>query len=220
MVASGRLPKETSDNEDQVLCGMSSEGVLLPDKVSQLQGEYREAVPDYAKLLEEYEKAAERASNSRVKSLFPSKHTWNPPGRDFERQLLNGPLGNVKYYKKITVRDKVTNRKIEYSCTNLPISSSSVPKQSSSFVSRSRLHTDEKPVFGVIVALFSHSFAQCNYFWAVIQHFTTVMYDRELKMWYASISLTQSSLIMVSYPLVVAIDGSQLFFLNARPHAN
>ena len=75
MVASGRLPKEISDNEHQVSCGMFSEGVLLPDKVSQLQEEYRKAILDYARISDE---AGERAS---VKSLFPGKHTRNPTGR-------------------------------------------------------------------------------------------------------------------------------------------
>lgn len=50
----------------------------------------------------------------------------NPPGRALsvlERQLPNGPIGNVKYHNKITVRDRITNRQIEYSCTNIPLSS-------------------------------------------------------------------------------------------------
>ena len=169
MVASGRLPKESSDiNEDQVSCGMFSEGVLLPQKLSQLQEEYKKVVPNYAKILEEYQKAAKQASDSRVKSIFPGKDTWNPPGRAlsvFERQLLNGPIGNVKYYNKITVRDRITNQQIEYSCTNMSLSSSNLPKQSSSFVfiaNPSQLHTDEMPIFGVIVSLFSHSYVQCK----------------------------------------------------------
>ena len=35
----------------------------------------------FAKLLDEYEKALERAETNRVNSLFPGKSTWNPPGR-------------------------------------------------------------------------------------------------------------------------------------------
>ena len=136
--------------------------VLLPEKVSQLQEEYRKAILDYAKILEEYEKAGERA---------PGKDTWNTPGRilnDLERQLLSGPLGNVKYYKKITVRDRITNRQIEYSCTSMPLLSSSIPKQSSSFVFISN-PTDEKPIFGVIVRLFSHNANIFGQIWNSLQ---------------------------------------------------
>ena len=227
MVASGKVPKETSDSEDEIICGMSSEGVLHPEKVNELQKEYKSAIPSYAKLLDEYEKASERAGISRVKSLFPGKSAWNPPGRvlsDSERQLLIGPVGIVDYFNKITVCDRITKRRIEYSCMNMPLSQSNMPKQSSSFVSisiPSQLRTHDKPIFGVIVTIFSHSFAQSKYFWAVVEQFTTARYDSELKMWYVSITATHSSLVMLdhlSYPLIVAIDESQLWFLNAQQH--
>ena len=94
MVASGRLPKESSDiNEDRVSCGMFSEGVLVPQKVSQLQEEYKKVVPDYAKVLEEYQKAANKLVIVVSSPFFPGKDTWNPPGRTLsvlERQLLKG----------------------------------------------------------------------------------------------------------------------------------
>ena len=115
MVASGRIPTEISDSEDKIVCGMSFEGILHPEKVNKLQEEYKSSIPSYAKLLEEYKKALEMAEIGRVRSLFSSKDTWNPPGRvliDSERQLLVGPVGTVDYCNKITVRDRITKRKI------------------------------------------------------------------------------------------------------------
>lgn len=76
-------------------------------------------------------------------------------------------------------------------------------------------------LIGVNATLFSHSFAQLKYFLAGVKQLTTPRYDRELKMWYVSISATHSSLAMfdhLSYPLVVATDKTQLWFLNAQPH--
>lgn len=73
--------------------------VYCSQKVSELQEEYKKAIPNYAKILDEYEKASERAGNSRVKSLFPGKSTWNPPGRvlsNYNRQLLIEREGNVE----------------------------------------------------------------------------------------------------------------------------
>ena len=139
MVASGRIPKEVLDSEDEIICGMSSEGILDPENVSKLQEKYKNAIPIFAKLLDEYEKASERAEINRVKSLFPGKSTWNPPGRilsHYERQLLIGPVGIVDYYNKISVRDKITKRQIEYQCTDMPLSQSNMQKHvQSSFVS-------------------------------------------------------------------------------------
>ena len=97
MVASGIIPKETLDSEGEIVCGMSTEGMLHPEKVSKLREEYGSAIPSYTKLLDEYEKASARAEISRIKSLFPGKSTWNPPGQvlsDSEKQLLYGASWN------------------------------------------------------------------------------------------------------------------------------
>ena len=74
----------------------------------------------------------------------------------------------------------ITKRQIEYSCTTMPLSSTNMPKQSSSFVSissPSQLQTHDKPIFGVIVA---HSFTQSKYFWAVVEQFRTAEYDSDV----------------------------------------
>ena len=123
-----------------------------------------------------------------VTNLFFLVKTRNPPGRvlsSFERELLIGPLRDVSYFKKLTVRDLITNRAIEYSCINVPILPSDVPKQSSAFVLvHSKRHT--MPQFGAVTSLFVHTFANKSYFWTVVHQFTTPVYDHELTMWHVS----------------------------------
>ena len=98
----------------------------------------------------------------------------------------------------------------------MPIVSSNVPKQSSSFVS---FHTPDQttPQFGCVISLFRHTFAQRNYFWAIVHQFQAPAYDSELNMPYVSLHVPQSVILpldKVSYPLVVAFDDDQLWFLN------
>lgn len=223
MVASGRLHRDVHP-VDRVICGMPTKGMLLLQQLSDMDQEYKKSITMYASVLAEYEKAAERAVNSHVKSLLPNKGSWNPAGRslgNMERELLAGPLRAVTYYSKLTVRDETTNRLIEYSCTSLSSLPKHVPKQSSSFV-WILSHNPVKPQFGCIVALFSHTFAQTTYFWAVVEQFTTSEYDSDLKMWHVCVdpshkNLYCSSIIkfdQLSHPLVAAIDNNQLWFLN------
>ena len=189
MVRSGRLKETSSTNEDQFICGMSTKGFLSSHQVSEIQRQYEETVDEYRRIITEYENAAKRAINSREKSLFPGKDCWNPPGRilsSLERELLIGPMRDVSYFKKLTVRDKTTSRAIEYSCINVPVLPSEVPKQSSSFVLiPSEGHT--MPVFGSVTSLFVHTFAKKKNYWAVVHQFTTPVYDPELKMWHVAI---------------------------------
>ena len=221
MVKSGRLLADPVV-EDLIICGTFTEGSLPPHQISEITKQYKESVSEYAAILTEYENSAERATNYREKSVFPNKEVWNPPGRtlnSFERELLVGPSMNVAYFKKLTVRDKITNRLIEYSCINTPIVLSNVPKQSSSFVS---FHSPNQtnPQFGCVISLFRHTFAQSNYFWAIVQQFAAPAYDSELNMPYVSLQnvhVAQSVILpldKVSYPLVVAFDDDQLWFLN------
>lgn len=81
MVVSERIPKEVLSNGDEITCGICSEGTLDPEKVNILQEQYKDAISTYAKLLDEYKKASERAETNHVKSLFPGRATWNPPGQ-------------------------------------------------------------------------------------------------------------------------------------------
>ena len=179
MVKSGRLLADPVV-EDAITCGTLTEGSLPPHLLSELK-QYKETVTEYAAILAEYDNSALRATNYREKSTFPSKEVWNPQGRilnTFECKLLLGPSLKVAYCKKLTVRDKITNRLIEYSCTSTPIISSNMPKQSSSFVSLSSPNRT-KPQFGCVISLFGHNFAQRNHFWAIVQQFTDQSYDNE-----------------------------------------
>ena len=85
--------------------------------------------------------------------------------------MLVGPLRSVTYFSKLTVRGKITNRLIEYSCTNLSLFPDHIPKQTSSFVSL-LFHDSAQPQFGCIVALFSHAFLQESCYWAEVEQFT------------------------------------------------
>lgn len=212
MVKSGRLLADPVV-EDLVICGMPTEDLLPPHQVSEITRQYKESVSEYAAILTEYANSAERATNYREKSVFPSKEVWNPLGRtlnSFERELLVGPSMSVAYFEKLTVRDKVTNRLIEYSCINVTIVSSNVPKQSSSFVS---FHSPDQttPQFGCVISLFRHTLAQRNYFWTSFkpQHMTV-----NLICHMCPCRTYMYHLDKVSYPLVVAFDDEQLWFIN------
>jgi hypothetical protein len=204
---------------------------LSSNEVSEVQRQYEETVEEYTKITTEYDNAAKRATNSHEKSLFPGKDCWNPPGRilsTFERELLIGPLRDVSYFKKLTVRDKTTNRAIEYSCINIPFLPSEIPKQSSSFILvPSESHTI--PLFGAVTSLFVHTFAKKNCFWALVHQFPTPVYDHELKMWHVSVQESEcdgtTNLLVIqldklSYPLVVAFDNNLLWILNTPPNLN
>lgn len=121
MVSSGRLNSGCLQTSDKVMCGMPTKGVLSPEQVSQLSHEYKKFIPEYVDILTEYEKAAKRACDSRLKSQFPIKSLWNPAGRnlgDKERELLVGPVEDITFLSKLSVRDETTNRLIEYTCCN------------------------------------------------------------------------------------------------------
>ena len=225
MVISGRLDaSDTDQSSDEVICSMPTEGVLSSEHLEVLSHEYKKSVPMYVQILKEYEKAAKRAANSRSMSLFPGNESWNPVGRSLsskEREMLVGPLRSVTYFSKLTVRDKITNRLIEYSCTNLSLFPDHIPKQTSSFVSL-LFHDSAQPQFGCIVALFSHAFLQESCYWAEVEQFTLSEYDSEVNMWHVSVDQSKgnfchSSIVklhQLSYPLVVAFDCNNLWFLN------
>ena len=193
-------------------------------KLSEMQSQYRQLISVYARILSE--KATKTAANTRTKSLFPSKHTWNTVGRTLtssEREMLIGPSQHVNVYKKLSVRDKGTNSLIEYSYTDVGLIPNSIPKQSSSFVilNAADEFVRSKPLFGVVVKMFSHSFAQNTFYWAVVQQFEEPVFDSELKMWYVCVNVGHtytSSLIILrnlSYPLVIAVDDNKIWFLNS-----
>ena len=227
MVQSGRLKETSPTNKDQFIYGVYTKGVLSWNQVSEVQRQYKQSVEEYTKITTEYNNARKRATNAHEKSLFPGKDCWNPPSRilsSFERELLIGPLRDVLYLKKLTVRDKITNRAVEYSCIKVPVLPSEIPKQSSSFVLvSSDSHTI--PLFGAVTSLFVHTFAKKSYFWALVHQFPTPVYDHELKMWHVSVQESEcdranNSLVLqldkLSYPLVVACDNL-LWFLNTPP---
>ena len=224
MMLSERLSSSAQGSDSVVVSALSTPDVVSEMEVSEMQSQYGQLISVYARILSEYEKASKAAANTRTKSLFPSKHTWNPVGRTLtssEREMLNGPSQHVNVYKKLSVRDKDTNRLIEYSSTDVELIPHNIPKQSSSFVTINAADERSKPLFGVVVKLFSHSFAQNTFYWAVIQQFAEPVFDSELKMWHVCVDVDHtytSSLIMLpnlSYPLVVAVDDNEIWFLNS-----
>ena len=211
----------SDQSSDEVIHGLPTEGVLTPEQLQHLTQEYRKFMPMSVQVLTEYEKAAERAANSRNLSFFPGKESWNPLGRSLsirERDMLIGPLKSVTYYNKLTICDKVTNRLIEYSCTSLSKFPDHIGKQTSSFVS---ILNSPQPQFGCIVGLFSHLFVQETSYWAIIEQFIMSEYDDDVKMWHVSVDRSKkfcrSSVVklhQLSYPLVAALDSTELWFLN------
>ena len=95
--------------------GVAAKGELEVVYLDRIQAHYKEMYAEYSKILEEYDSACNRACNSRRKSHFPMKSTWNPPGRllsTSERYLLLGPSSDVVLYNKLVVFDNNTNRMI------------------------------------------------------------------------------------------------------------
>ena len=94
-----------------------NQGHLLPEQLTELEGVYRRLVPQFSQLLTEYEKEHKRLKRSRKNIEFPSRNQWSPPARQLtekERELLLGPKSNVKFLRKVSLREAKTGRLIDY----------------------------------------------------------------------------------------------------------
>lgn len=74
---SGLLPRSDEGPSEAAQCGTSS--TLTAGDLEQLHGTYVDLIPRYKYLCEAYNKAEQKAKNSRRKSTFPSRKEWMPP---------------------------------------------------------------------------------------------------------------------------------------------
>lgn len=101
-----------------ITSGVANIGVLQPEHLEELHAHYKLTNLQYTSILDEYNRAHIRASNSRNKSQFPDKQLWNPPGKfltEDERILLLGPSSDIVYYRKLLLCDANTKRMIHFS---------------------------------------------------------------------------------------------------------
>ena len=113
MSLSGRIPSL----KDKKLSSPVKEGSLSAEQLCTVNQHYMVVLPGYSKIVEEYEEARKRAQVSRKISLFPSRPTWSPPGREItvlEKMYLQGPENLVKFYNRMEVCQNKTGRWIVY----------------------------------------------------------------------------------------------------------
>lgn len=183
---------------------------IIPDQkiMDKLDMYYQISVPGYSDILDEYKKDLRRSKHSEARSL------WNPPCRNLsseERNLIQGLQRMINVYKFIFVRDPKTNRSIRYS------SKDKMSHKDSSFVFLKENSEQFLPIFGSIVTIFSHTFVETTY-WVELILFNQASYDIDCKMWHASIDFQKDKqvfpLSQISYPLTVAYEQEQYWFLN------
>ena len=190
---------------------------LTPNEMEELNSYYLKKLPNYAALMDEYEKEKQRSITSRRKSTFPSKENWKPPARELlpdEKELLLGPSKSVSMLKRLQIRAMRTGRWITYSATKYEQSS----RVSSSYVALN-LVENRTPQFGQITRIFSHTFARCDTIFVEISLFDTPMLDNDTSMWTVPLpsrTTTITSVQDISQPLVIAReeDENALWFLN------
>lgn len=213
MRLSGRLPAEPK--LDRIL-STSRNGVLTTSQVSQLDKVYREKIERYSSLITEYECEKRKAVTNRCFNSFLTPARWEPPTRslsDTERDLIKGPTKQVIFFKKVSIRNECTGRLMEYSASDSEIDE---VRTRSSYVAM----LEQNTTFARIKSLFSHSFSNTDFNWAIVEVFKSAAFDYESRMW--SVPLTgianvQCTLLTtLSDPLVVAVEKStkKLWFLN------
>lgn len=156
------------------------------------------------------------------KLTFPDKSSWNPTVRSLsptERLLLLGPMNDVLYYQSFCVRDPNTNR-----CVTYGIHQPGIAQAKNSFVFlKETCDSGRIPQFGLIVSLFTHTFAEITY-WALLDLFLKANYDTDSKMWYVTNGTSCKTAIFpldsLFPPLVVAQECEHLWFLNYIQHCN
>ena len=88
---------ETPEDNVVVQCSVLSDNELqLLDQV------YESIIPQYKHLASQYRQALQRATNTRKKSLFPSRSEW---------QLLQYPLGTIEWELLIGPSHSITPAK-------------------------------------------------------------------------------------------------------------
>ena len=198
-----------------VICGMGSKGTLNSSYTNQLSEHYKKCIPVYSKILSEYEEESRRATTKRKKNQFPDKCSWNPMGKVLtsdERILLVGPLNELTFYKSLSITDSTTKRVIQYSVESMQA------RCNSSFVYvKDSSEESSQPQFGCIFSLFTHFFTELQY-WAILDCFAPASYNTECSMWHVPaepfLRRTIIPLDHLSYPLVVACENKQNWFLN------
>lgn len=104
MALAGRVPEQmpiTCAPKPEESCHNHSLEKLQESDLTLLEMAYMEKFPMYAFVCNEYRQEKQRVLNAGRGSLFPSKGTWNPPGRvlsENERKALCGPshLANIR----------------------------------------------------------------------------------------------------------------------------
>ena len=133
MEASGRVPSLNSSDtytfrmvedsffEDSITCKddeanlvLSEEQLLLLDEV------YKEIVPKYQDLSNQYEVDLRKAKNARRKSRFPPRSEWQLqryPAGTSERKMLMGPNSSGTILKKSHHQRQVYSERHNFHCS-------------------------------------------------------------------------------------------------------
>lgn len=214
------LSKRSSiDTQPQFDSTSTVRGTLASDQLQVVDCLYLKVLPEYKNIVCEYDQACRRAAVSREKSRLPPRSQWSPPGRELtskERDLLCGPRDTAIFLKKITVRDSDTGREITYSVCRAD--ERVLPHVCSSYVCVKNEH-NAVPKFGRIVSLFQHNFYARIFNWAVIHEYSKPTRNKDSGLCMVGLASCNSQpttilLDNLSYPLVFAKDGGNLWFLN------
>ena len=154
--------------DDEANLVLSEEQLLLLDEV------YKEIVPKYQNLSNQYEVDLRKAKNARRKSRFPPRSKWQlqryPTGTS-ERKMLMGPNSSGTVLKKVVIKDKYTQRDITFTAAG-----NDHPRHCSSYV---KIANSLPPVYGHIKCLFSTKFYEQSYQMALLDKYVNIHKDEE-----------------------------------------
>ena len=212
MRLSGRLPAR-DPKRDQISVVLK-EGHILPEQLTELEGVYRHVLPQFSRLLTEYEKEQQRLKRSQKKIV--ARNQWSPLARQLtekERDLLLGPKSNVKFLRKASLREAKTGRLLDYTSSDCVTAS----RVSCSYVARG--NDKHSPTFARIKTLFEHQFSDTSYTWACIQCYSVPSKDPDSGLWNVPSGCVSTYTVLLSElsrPLVVAVETSpaRVWFLN------
>ena len=219
---SGRIPYsncfDITDEHEADTTEESSSGSLDLAEMRALESLYQKIDTDYGNLISVYDLEKKRAKKAhRLKQFSPLSY-WEA-GDEYELssdqlELRCGPSSFITDFRTYTIKDD-HGRYVKYAVINSP------KKSVSSCVSlclNSMLNQGE-PKFGQITRIFQHTFNKKRYTLAVIQWFCEVGFDRESGLYFSSkLTISPDQIIPIkdlSKPLVHALDGNKIWFLNA-----
>ena len=217
---SDRIPNskcfDVLDGNETDISRESSPGKLESDEMKALESLYQKIDPDYGTLVSVYELEKKSARKAHRIKAFPPLSGWESGDYVLSQDQLElrcGPSNSVTDLRTYTHKDD-HGRYIKYAVIN------SAKKTASSCVSLrlDSVLSQGEMKFGQITRIFQHVFNKKMYTLVKLQWFCDVELDRQAGLYFSSKTTVSTYQVVpikdLSKPLVHAIDGHKIWFLN------